>query len=187
MSTYSGGRSRSVAERARVSTAQAVWQPKPSRPPKPMTGPQRKNVATQGIVSMLAATDEKSALTAALEAVNERLAWDAEFLQRLRQKYEEIAALEVSKPTAERGPTPTPRVGQGTRRATGYGKIDPYQLLDEFGADQLRAALGSATRQTLLDAVAIVQAHEPNSKPASKKTNQDMTDFIVEHVAGSGY
>jgi hypothetical protein len=176
-----------MAEHARVGRAQAAWQPKPTKPPKPMTGLQRKNVATQGIVSVLAATDEKSAVTAALEEVNERLAWDTDFRQSLRHKYDEIAALEVSKPRAERGPTPTPRVGQGTRRATGYAKIDPYQLLVEFGADQLRAALGSATRQTLLDAVAIVQAHKPNSKPASKKTNQDMIDFIVEHVAGSAY
>jgi hypothetical protein len=187
MTTYSRRGSRSVAEGTRAGTAHAVRQSKPPKPPKPMTGPHRNTLATQGIVSMLAATDEKSALTAALEAVNERLAWDAEFRRSLRQKYEEIAALDVSKPTTERGPAPTPRVGQGTRRATGYGKIDPYQLLDEFGADQLRAALGSATRQALLDAVAIVQAHEPNSKPTSKKTNQDMTDFIVEHVAGSGH
>jgi hypothetical protein len=144
-------------------------------------------LATQRIVSTLAATDEKSAVTAALEVVSERLAWDANLQHELRQKYEEIAALVTIRPTPERGPTPTPLAGHGTRRVSGFAKKDPYELLEEFGAVQLRAALGSATKQTLLDAVAIVQAREPNSKPRSKRTNQDLVDFIVEHVAGPGY
>jgi hypothetical protein len=128
-------------------------------------------------------------MTAALEVANEWLAWDTAFQERLRQKYDELSSLSPTKKKApvDLGPAPVPIAGRGLKNYSPYGKFDPYQLIDEYGRQQLRAVLIRATQQHLREAVDIVQAHEPGTKPASRSNNTAMIDYIVATVAGPDY
>ena len=154
---------------------------------KPMSAAKRKTMATQQLLSCLAGDDQAAAITAALEVVNEWLSWDSALRERFRQKYDELRTLTPAKKKVEAGPTPIPIAGRDLDNYTPYGRLDPYQLLDEYGHDQLRAVLQHATQRHLREAVDIVQTHEPDSKPSSRSRNDVMIDFIVEKVAGPGY
>ena len=172
----------------RVHTAQAAPKPKPPKPLKPMSGPQRNKLAAKSIVSALGATDEKAAVTAALEAVNDRLAWDSDLRESLRQKYHEIAALATTAhQKADVSPVPVPIRSGTPEQYTPYGKFDPYKLAYEYGTHQLRAVLVRGTQRDLREATDIVQAREPGIGPASRTKKEDMIDYIMEHVAGPGH
>lgn len=158
---------------------------------RPMSATQRKTLATQGILNAISATDEKVALTAALEIVNERLVWDRELRQRLSEKYEELQALASTKAGTNRDRTPVPRVtpisGPDLDHYSPYGKLNPYKLLEGYGREQLRAVLKGATPTLLREAVDVVQERNPGTKPVSRSRKADMIDYITEHVAGPGY
>jgi hypothetical protein len=157
---------------------------------KPMSAAKRKTMATQQLLSSLAGDDQTAAITAALEVVNEWLAWDIAFQERLRQKYDELrilTATNTTKKKVELGAAPTPISGRGLDSYSPYGRLDPYQLLNEYGHNQLRAVLQHATQRHLREAVDVVQLHDPDSKPSSRSRNDVMIDFIVEKVAGPGY
>jgi len=168
-----------VAER-RTRTAQVVGQPKPK------SATARNSLATQQLVSTLG-TDKKAAVTAALETVNERLAWDRAFEQSLRQRYDELAALATSKPKAAPRSASKPALASGPAQRATLEKLDPYQLLEGFGRDHLRAALADTTQRRLRSAVDVVQARHPTTKLPNRNRNEDMIDYIVTHVAGPGY
>lgn len=163
--------------------------PRATASPRPLSAAKRKALAIQQLLSGLAGDDEAAAVTAALEVANEWLAWDTAFQERLRQKYGELSSLSPSKKKApvDLGPAPVPIAGRGLKNYSPYGKFDPYQLIDEYGQQQLRAVLVRATQQHLREAVEIVQAHEPGTKPASRSSNTAMIDYIVAAVAGPGY
>lgn len=164
--------------------------------PKPMTATQRKTLAMKLLVTSvesdtIQAPSESTLTIASLEIISEWIGIDPEVQQRLRDKYEEIAALSAKKPksTPQIPPMPTVLPGRGRSVDTynPYAKLDPYELLDDYGAHQLRAALMHMTSQSLKDAVAIVQERNPGTAPKTKTKSADMIDYIVEHVAGPGY
>jgi hypothetical protein len=157
--------------------------------PRPLSAAKRKALATQQLLSTLAGDNESAAMTAALEVANEWLVWDTAFQERLGQKYDELNRLAPSKKKApvDLGPAPVPIAGRGLKNYSPYGKFDPYQLIDEYGRQQLRSVLVRATQQHLREAVDIVQAHEPGTKPASRSSNTAMIDYIVAAVAGPDY
>ncbi len=166
-------------------SASVARQPKA---PKPLSAAQRYKQATQSIINALSATDEKAAVTAVLEFVNERLVWDSTLRQSLRQRYDELATLIISISKAPMGPAPKPLpTARKTYRNTDINRFDPYLTLEDFGHDQLRAALNRETQRSLRSAVEVVQARNPGTAPHSRTRNQDMIDYIVEHVAGPGY
>ncbi|HEX9037422.1 MAG TPA: hypothetical protein VF808_10575 [Ktedonobacterales bacterium] len=155
-----------------------------------MTATQRNKLATQGIAANLGIRDDvgqKLAITAALEAVNERLASEPDLREAVRQKYEELVALSTTQQKPDLGPAPVP-VRSGTpEQYSPYGKFDPYKLLWEYEAHQLRAALVRGTQRDLREAVGIVQARHPNTAPKSKTSKLDMVDYIMEYVVGPGH
>jgi hypothetical protein len=146
----------------------------------------RKSSATTQLVGALGENKE-AAITAALEAVNERLAWDTAFQQTMRQKYEDLEALSKPKAKPDLGPVPKPMNPVAFGEYNPYGRFDPYQLLREYGPHQLRAVLVRGTPRDLREAVDLVRAREPSTKPASRTKKADMIDYIVEYVAGPGY
>jgi hypothetical protein len=156
------------------------------RASQPMSATKREALATQQLLSTLGA-DKRAAVTAALEVINERLAWDLGLRQSLSQKYAEIAALAKPTSTADRGPAPTPKPASGLARHSPLTKTNPYELADEWGRDHLRALLEGASQKLLREAVTVVQARAPGTKPVSRSKNADMVDYIMEHVAGPGY
>ncbi len=153
---------------------------------KPLSVTNRKSLATTQLVTTLGANKD-AAITAALEAVNERLAWDTAFQQSLRQKYEELEALAKPKAKQDLGSVPKPINPRGFGEFNPYGKFDPYELLHEYGPNQLRAVLIRGTPRDLREATSIVQTRQPGTKPTSRAKKADMIDYIVEHVAGPGY
>lgn len=152
-----------------------------------MTATQRKALATKTIVKALDASNEGLATTAALEAVSERLAWDTELQQSLRQKYEGLQALGAAKSKKEDyGPMPPLIRTPGVNRQSPLHVIDPYELALDYGRDQLRNVIRRVSQPSLREAVRLVKERNPGKKPAGQ-TKQDLVDFIVEHVAGPGY
>jgi len=116
-----------------------------AKPPKPMSATARKTLATKQLVSTLG-SDEKAVVTAALEILNERLSWDTGLLLNLRQRYDELAALNIPKPKIVRDEMFRVDGSGPSRRAT-LEKLDPYQLLEDVGRDRLRAALAGNTQK----------------------------------------
>jgi hypothetical protein len=152
-----------------------------------MSALQRNKLATRTIVDALAASDEKAATVAALEAVSERLSWDTALRQSMREKYEELQALGSTRRTTSREPMPPLIRIPGIGRQTPLDVLDPYELALDYGRDQLRNVLGRATKKNLKVAVGLVQQRHSGTKPTDGTTNQGMIDYIVEHVAGPGY
>ena len=171
----------------RAGAAQAVRTPrapKPPKPPKPMSATQRDKLAKQGIVKAVDASDEKAAITAALEAVYERLASDTDLRESVRQKYQEIAALATgARQKVDLGPVPIPIRSGTPDQYTPYGKFDPYKLLWEYGAHQLRAVLVRGTQRDLREAVGIVESRADGAR-APRTAKADMIEYILKHVAG---
>jgi hypothetical protein len=191
-------RSSTVAERQRATTVTKSARPattKPLRPPKPpapMSATQRNKLATQQIVSAIGASGEKAATlatTAALEAVSERMSWDRELQQSVRQKFGELQALgsASTRQTTNREPMPPLIRTPGVGRQTPLDMLDPYELALDYGRDQLRNVLGRAAKTNLKVAVGLVQQRNPGTKPTDARTNQGLVDYIVQHVAGPGY
>jgi hypothetical protein len=138
-------------------------------------------------LSVLEATDQTAAVTAALEAINEQWSWDAGLRQSVHNRYTELLALSPGKAKPDLGPIPQPIKGPALDRFNPYGKFDPYFLVDAYGRDQLRAVLVRGTQRDLRDAVAFVKERHPGTKPTSASRKDDMIDYIMEYVAGPGY
>jgi hypothetical protein len=153
---------------------------------KPMSAARRKTLATQQITDV-AGSNRTLAITAALEVVAERLAWDANVQQSLHQKYAELLALSQPKPRNGVSSMPKPKGLLALGEFNPLGKLDPYLVSRNYEPGELRQVLGYATAASLKVAVAIVQAREPGTAPKSRTKKADMIDYIVEHVVGPGY
>ena len=170
--------------------------PKAPKPIKPMSAAQRNKLATKGILVALGLPDEgeKAAVIAAIEAVCERLAADAELRETVRQKYQEIEALGAKPRQAsdqrsepDLGSAPIPIRSGTPEEYNPYAAFDPYVLVWEYGEHQLRRVLELGTQRDLRDAVGIVQKHQPGTAPRTKVNNADMVDYIMEQVVGPGF
>ena len=131
--------------------------------------------------------NKDAALIALVEMVNEQLAGDEAFQQSLRQRYQELEALGAAKQKAARAISPVPINPPSLDEYTPYGKFNPYTTLREYGPAQLRAVLELSTLRDLKEAVDMVQAREPGTKPASRSKKADMVDYLMEHVVGPGH
>lgn len=128
--------------------------------------------------------NKDAALTALVETVNERLARDEAFQESLRQRYQELEALGAPRQKAAPAARPVPINPPSLDEYTPYGKFDPYKALHEYGQGQLRAVLELSTLRDLKEAIDIVQAREPGTKPASRIKKADMVDYLMEHLVG---
>jgi hypothetical protein len=155
-----------------------------------MSAAKRKTLATQQLKNALGARstgDQAAALTAALEVINERWAWDGGLQQSLRQKYEELKTLSADARTTPVTTVPKPKAASGLARHNPLGQLNPYELLNEYGRDGLRPLLSGASARLLKQAADVVQTHEPGTKPASRSVKADMVNYIMEYVVGPGY
>lgn len=153
-----------------------------------MTVTQRKNLATERLLKAVEASpsDKEKAITAALEAVSERLAWDTELQQSIRQKYNDLRTLGAPKPKEDFGPMPPLIRTPGLNRQTPSHVLDPYEVALDYGRDQLRNVIRRASQPNLRVAAGLVRERNPGKKP-SGQSKQALIDFIVEHVAGPEY
>jgi hypothetical protein len=89
---------------------------------------------------------------------------------------------------ADRGPIPVPINPRSLDQPIpNVYRLDPYDVLHEFGRGRLRTVLKGASQKLLRTAVDEVQTREPNTRRVSRTLKADMIDFIVEQVAGPGY
>lgn len=160
-----------------------------ARTQQPLSVTKRKSLATERLLGAVAGTGKDVVLTAALEAVNERLAWDAAFQRSFQQKVEELGALAPSREGAAAGrvPKPKPAAAAGSARFNPLAKLNPYEMADRYEHSQLRTVLADASQALLREAVDVVQSHEPGTKPVSRNKKADMVDYIMEHVLGPGH
>lgn len=188
MTTHGGGSrmgTKSVSLRERGARASA---PRSPRQPRELTSAQRSKLATHGIATTLGVADEKVVVTAALEALNEHLADDSYLRQRIREKYDEIAALSTrSGRKTNASPMPPLIRPAGLNRQTPLHILDPYEVALDYGRDQLRNVLNRATQTNLRVAVGLVQERNPGTKPTDNRTKAGLIDYLVQHVAGNGY
>ena len=183
-----------MAERRSATVAARPARQKAVKAPRPMSPTQRKSLATQQIMKALGVSDQgkestaasNAAITAALEIISDRLAYDTDIRQTLHQKYDELQALgpKPKPPKPDLGPAPVPLGGGTWADYKPYGRYDPYKLLHDFGGKQLHAVLVRATQKHLLEAVRIIQEREPGTKTKpSGRTNPDLIDYIMQNVA----
>lgn len=184
MSSRSGG-SREMDQRRASATQVAPT-------PKPLSASERKTLATRQLVDAVG-PNQNAAVTAALEAVTEWLAWDTALRQRISEKYGELTtprstARSASRGTRPSGPAPKPvRSGGSPAGGRTLEKLDPYRVLEDFGRDQLRTVLERDTQRRLRTAVDIVQERNPGTKPAGRVHIDDMVDYIVKQILGPGH
>lgn len=160
------------------------------RTPRPMSAAQRKKLATEQLLKAVKApsADKDKAITAALEAVSERLTWDTELEQSVRQKYDSLRTLGTGAagPKEDFGPMPPLIRTPGLNRQSPLHVLDPYEVALDYGRDQLRNVIRRASQPNLRVAAGLVKERNPGKKP-SGQSKQALIDFIVEHVAGPGY
>lgn len=171
-----------------TTVATRVARTRAPKAPTPMSAAKRKTLATERIATVLGATSQgkenTAAITAALEIISERLAFDTEIQRSLQAKYNELLALGSNiKPPASRKSTPTPFSGPDLDHYSPYGKLDPYKLLDRYQPDQLRDVLALATPALLREAVDVVQARASGPGPTSRSRKLDMVNYIMQYVA----
>lgn len=164
-----------------------------------LTPTQRMNAALdQAKVAWPEAANAKLLQVVLLEVAAASLSDDPQFAARVRARYAEMAPPEKkvksNTPRAPRTPRATPKVSDlfepltpikhiPDYEVTLEGPLDPYLLLEVFGAHQLARALNQRSPADLRKAAAIVQARNSGKKP-TKTTKSGLIAFIVEVVTG---
>ncbi len=145
-----------------------------------------------------------------LEVAATALADDPAFAARVRARYAEVAPPPTRRATkrgdsssggtGRRAPRATPKVSDlleplvpikhiPNYEITVEGPLDPYLLLEVFGAHQLARALNQRSPADLQKAVALVQARHPGTGPerstSGKASKPALIAYIVEQVISS--
>jgi hypothetical protein len=160
---------------------------------KPLTIAQRPAAAGQRAAAHMHADDEKRVLAALAEIAVEELERNPSFALRVRGRYDELApktvrrqaapkASQAAKPPKQRK-TLVPIKEIAGHEVNIARKLDPYFLVEVYGAHQLRDALDGQPATNLREAVAIVKERNPGTRPSGASL-QAMTDYIVQFVIG---
>lgn len=172
--------------------------------PKRVTVAQRTAEATRVSAEYLHFEDQKRAAAALAEAAAEAVQRDRAFAARVQALYDDMAPPPPPAPRQPRQPA-----GQTGGRARGGAKVakvapdinlipikyipgyeadssappDPYLLLEMYGPAQLPLAIGRYDKPDLQQAVKLVKARNPKTRPTGASW-QALVDYIVEFVGG---
>ncbi len=158
---------------------------------KSLTIAQRPLAAGQRAAVHMHADDEKRMLAALAEMAVEELSRNPGFALRVRGRYEELAPATTRRQTAPKTPR-VAKVPQARKTLVPIKEIegheinvaralDPYFLVEAYGAHQLRDALEGHPAANLREAVAIVKERNPGTRPTGTSISA-MTDYIVRYV-----
>jgi hypothetical protein len=160
---------------------------------KPRTAHQRSLEATRSICATLGLANVQWLSAALAEAVAEELVHNHTLASRIKALYGEVAAVESARPRRSRPRRAAPPADlvplkhvEGLR-GEALARLDPYFLLDVYGAAQLRAALSGYTRDSLKAAADDVMRKNPGTRPTNRGHIDSLVDYIVEQLAGHGY
>lgn len=163
----------------------------PSKTAK-MTAPTATSAA-RSLAYLLNVDDTNRLSLAVLLAASDEIEQNSRFAARVRAMYEQL-------------PTKTPRGSVGSakgdaskiltstlqpirhvegREINPAAPLDPYFLLEVYGAHQLRQALELFPLSKLKEGVEAVIERNPGTKPTSKSSKVSVIDYIARYVAGS--
>lgn len=163
----------------------------PTAPTKSRTA-MTTNAAARSLASALGLPDAGRAGAAALLVAAEEVERNSSFAARVRSAYDLLPA---GKPT--RGSTSgraavakilsstlTPIRHVEGREINLAAPLDPYFLLEVYGAHQLRQALDLFPLAKLKEGLPAVMERHPGTKPSSKASKAAVIDYLVRVVAG---
>ncbi|HEX2347693.1 MAG TPA: hypothetical protein VHI51_04575 [Ktedonobacterales bacterium] len=145
----------------------------------------------RALASALGLPDASRVGVAALLVAAEEVGRNSSFAARVRSAYDLLPA---GKPTrgSSRGKAAAATILSSTLTPVRYvegreinlaAPLDPYFLLEVYGADQLRQALDLFPLAKLKEGAEAVMARSPGAKPRSRSSKAAVVDFIVEQLA----
>jgi hypothetical protein len=153
---------------------------------------QRAAEAARVTAELLHFEDPKRAAAALAEAAAEVARRDPAFAARVRTLYDEMAPPPPPRPTG-RGGGRTARVAPDVHlvpikyipgyEADSAAPPDPYLLLELYGRAQLPLAIARYETPDLREAVKLVKARNPKTRPAGA-ARQALIDYILDYVSG---
>jgi hypothetical protein len=149
------------------------------------------STAARSLASALGLADAGRAGIAALLVAAEEVEQNSHFAARVRAAYD---LLPESKPTprSTRGQDGVAKILSSTltpirhvegREINLAAPLDPYFLLEVYGAGQLRQALDLFPLAKLKEGLPAVIERHPGTKPASKASKAAVIDYMVRYVA----
>lgn len=159
--------------------------------PETRTATQRTADAIKQVAQELRLDDAKRLGTALAEVGAEWVSRSPAFAAQVKDMYESMAPKRSAgagqKPSGSQAGRAAPDVvlvplKQIDRVLNPAAAPDPYYLLDLYGVNQLALALSRYTVPRLREAVKLVQARHPGTKPAGT-TRPHLTAYLVEQVA----
>ncbi|HUY78772.1 MAG TPA: hypothetical protein VMV29_18510 [Ktedonobacterales bacterium] len=154
-------------------------------------------MAAHRAAEALRATDEKRMAAALAEIAAEEMARNPSFALRVRSRYEALeppkktrAAKALKDPQKPKLP-PAPRAATeplvAIKPSVDYQidvarPLDPYEILEYFGAHQLPLAFDSQHLTTLRDSATFVEDRHPGTKPKGRATREKLFAYIMQYV-----
>lgn len=139
------------------------------------------------LASSILELDDLRRLTIALaEAAAQELVGNRPFAARVRALYDEVPA------TPSRASAPDPFATQLVpikmvpgRDINPAAPLDPYFLLEVYGASQLETALNLFPVAKLKEGAAMVERHHPGTKPTNRGRKAALVEYIVRYASVS--
>jgi hypothetical protein len=152
-----------------------------------MTLTQRINQAQQHAANALHADDAKRAAAAVLEMALEEMRRNPGFSLRVRGRYNELAPAKPRRASSTKAARATRNELIPIKKIEGRefdvtAALDPYFLLELYGAEQFPDALDRHPRSSIEEAVGIVKERHPGTKPGGR-TKAALIEYIVRYVA----
>ena len=154
---------------------------------KAPTYSQRSSAAAAQANERFGFADEKRMLAALGEMAVDEMSRNPAFAVRVRNRYEELApqkpptrakAVKTAKPKL----IPIKELPGFQLDAT--RRVDPWFILEYFGAKQLEPALRMQTIGNLREAIAVVEERYPGTAPKGKLTKDSAVSYILQQVLG---
>ena len=151
----------------------------------------KTTTVARSLASALGLPDAGRAGIAALLVAAEEVERSSHFAARVRAAYDLLPA---SKPTrgSTRGENTVAKILTSTltpvrhvegREINLAAPLDPYFLLEVYGADQLRQALELFPLTKLKEGLPAVMERHPGTKPTSRSSKAAVIDYLVRRVA----
>lgn len=153
--------------------------------------------AARSIAFFLDLEDTNRITLAVLMAASEELERNGQFVARVRAAYNTLpasktrgagsagSAAQKAEEARKLAATLKPIHEVEGREINLAAPLDPYFLLDVYGAQQLRQALELFPLAKLKEGVNAVIERNPGTKPTSKSSKAAVIDYIERYVAGT--
>ena len=166
--------------------------PAKSRTATPTTPAVTAASAARSIAFLLSVDDANRASLAVLLAAADEIEQNSRFAARVRAAYDLLPPSKAPRPTGSSRTSDAEKILTSTltpiRHVEGHeinlaAPLDPYFLLEVYGAHQLREALDLFPLAKLKEGVEAVMERNPGTKPKSKSSKAAVVDYIVQYAS----